>query len=239
MGGETTEAAAELSAYDRKHPFPFRPWLRGDWRNLKAREAAAVVAGLGEAAGQPLLRMRALPLAFYPDAVLCEAIFDLDGDGEPAMLQVVAAPSARLVLDGKSPGIHALNAEAGLILNDATGAGYLEFFCNTIRGAAGTFRVVREAADLDWTAAADDALKQAAADKLVPLREEGPDPETEGARRFMATVCYDQRLHSVVLSLARDGAVRMLDDTEFDLGQGEDPLPLQPETFRGPFRLAG
>jgi len=239
MGGETTEGAVALSAYDQKHPFPFRPCLRGDWKDLDAREAAAVIAGLAEAAGQPLLRMRALPLAFYPDAVLCEATFDLDDNGEPAMLQVVATPAARLVLDGQSTGIHELNAEAGLVLNDATRAGYLEFFCNTIRGEAGTFRIVRDGADLDWTAAAEDALKQAAADKLAPLREEGPDPETEGARRFSATVCYDRRLYNVVLSVARNGGVRMLDDTEIDLGQGEDPLPLQPEAFRGPFRLAG
>ncbi len=211
--GDTTAQNNLKILQDR--PWPAGALMPGAWTTLDAearsseldRFATDTISSRLE--GWDLERVRSLRVDFYDDASLYE--IELRRDDERAVFTYLRTGSRTTAIDGQSPQIHSLNAEALLRIESIHQAvAYLRFFVGALKGAEGRFQVVEEVDDLLWLPDAADADREAIAGKLRLLDiAESP----EGGWRGSGTLVYTSAVFDADFELAERGMVEMLNDT--------------------------
>ncbi len=214
-----------------------RPPIKSDWRICSAEEIvdiapylsfAAAFGGEGDVfAGLTLTAVRRMQPACYPDLELVDVQFT-DSNGHARLLSALIGVSKRLLLDGDSVGLHAVNL-THLTLADAESAKtYLRLYCGFVGGDAGPYHVVES-----W----DELPLEGQSTKDLEIVKEDIAPialwrdKSEGHWRASAWVLYGADLSVAEFKLAPDGLVDVF---------GNEPkisdLPVRRHRYDGLFR---
>jgi len=157
-----------------------------------------------------IIRMRALPLPFYPDGEAIEAEV-VTRDGRIGVATIVRQADDYVLMDGTSPAIHEMNVTAPVQLDRVDRvAAYLRFFTGLLQGEEGRFSFIDRAEDIRWRNDAGAALRSNVDDLILPfIVKEG----TGGDWQAAATVQYADALFNAALKIERSGLVTMNTDT--------------------------
>ena len=112
-------------------------------------------------------------------------------------------------LDGTSPPIHQMNAEAPIKLNEDNILDYLRFFCFFVRGEEGPF-LVSETMDTYGLPDMDETTSKAVEGVLRPATFEGKNDE--GHYMCDAIVFYSNALFLANFAIQQSGMIEMLED---------------------------
>jgi len=112
-------------------------------------------------------------------------------------------------LDGTSPPIHQINAEAPIKLTDDNILDYLRFFCFFVRGEEGPF-LVSETMDSYGLPEMDEGTSKAVAGVLRPATYEGKN--ADGHYLCDAIVFYSNALFLANFAIQQSGMIEMLED---------------------------
>jgi len=209
------------------------PIIAGDWAELEGAEALTMAYEIGAALDQrselvndvKVERLRVLPLACYPGAILVEMQARL---GEQTGLSNhLYGPWGLVTLDGSSAPIHDINEIEGALSlrTEEEARAYHALFCNTVRGDDGRFQTVASTADLVWTAAPDDAVF-AAITIGIEVRKTASGWEIESPIAYAGTMFVSR------FELTRGGLIEMVDDQPV-----EDDLRIARESWAVQFRI--
>lgn len=136
--------------------WPFAPIFAGNWRELppelvlafQSQSARDEVKGAAPLPN-PLMRMRALKLGFYPGWLLAEVLSAYDEDC-PGVFTVLIGPEGYTLLNGESATLHALNARILKLGRKGPRIDqYLHFFTSSLRAERGPFRIFEQASDIE------------------------------------------------------------------------------------------
>jgi tetratricopeptide (TPR) repeat protein len=209
---------------DEHEGWSIAPIVRGAWRTLstseqlaEVRRATEVWATVGVAPTQ-VRRVRAVRLPFYRRTFLYEAEI-ARSDGSDGIVGYIRH-TADVVLDGKSSGIHGLNAKAPVILErvDQVDA-YVRFFVGALEGGddrhgnRSRFAIVENAGELRWDGTTGPAERIALGRLLArSIRPLTVEPEDSGAWRVSGTVTYFDGIFYAIFRVSRNGAIEMKAD---------------------------
>lgn len=187
--------------------------------------------------------VRAAPLSFYPGWLLIEA----EAVASPqtlGTLDVLLGPNFIWCLDGSCEVLY--NLHSGAVMDfggDPTNPqfqdfvpmsspldfgsigkvlDYARFFCNHLRGDAGTMRIVENEDDLRRCGVTVDV--RPFAEHLKPPTIKGINSDGGANQRLTeATIYYDGDLNEAILAIEPDGQVRMIEDSNVvsDIGPAE------------------
>jgi hypothetical protein len=163
------------------------------------------------------------PLSFYPDWMLVEALFQLEGDRKAIVaflkhqLDMTIEP---IPLAGQSTPIHQLNKRGMLNLDSTqTVRDYLKFFCAYVWGEEGSFLVIET----------EKALRGAKLSAPVEFADVSVKEDKEKGWICLAMIRYADKLYRSELHVNPDGNVEMIKD-EFlvDIEREEHPVRFEP-----------
>ncbi len=204
--------------------------LPGAWTVLEGEERSSELVRFGaeevstrlRREGWDLERVRTLPVSFYDHAALYE--IELRREEERGVFAYLRTGGQTTAIDGKSPQIHALNADGLLRIGSIRQAvEYLRFFVGALEGDGGRFQIVEEADDLLWTDPSPNAsARDSVAGKLrlLDLFEDGGDWVGSG------TVVFGSGVYDADFEVLETGMVNMLNDTPI-----ATDLPIHVESF--------
>ncbi|WP_127599609.1 tetratricopeptide repeat protein [Nitratireductor alexandrii] len=217
--------------------WPMQPLLPGDWSKPKFRHRLALLRALTRFShlrikdGAIVQGLRSIPLSFYPNLQLSEAL--LEHDGELKIVCLLAGNDIELLLNGKSDVVHYLNALGHLSLIDPTVVGdYARFFCMAVCGRGGHFCIVDNVHSSMFYHELQRPILHDLSKKIIPFRL---DKEAKVPFIFSATIKYADKLFSTYLKVLRGGRIKIvepLDNTPI-----ADNLPFYEEGFEGVFRF--
>lgn len=220
LDAEQQEAIAFAAAHPRG-PWRLPPLVPGDWTDLAAQDAAAVLRLVGGATrlgdGQiPIVlhhycdRVRTRTLACHGGLLLVEMQGYASG-GDPGLISAIVLDDGVFLADGTSAPLHNLNHRLGAQLDTPEARhDYALLFLNWVRGDDGRFQPLETPRDIDHRLAeplwATDHLTAYAA----PLAEAEPRPEY--GWRLKGPVVYGAVVFSAEFELSPNGAMEMVDD---------------------------
>lgn len=225
-----------------RQPWGMMPLVPGNWTELAADDALAVLKCVGErerygdlAVPLPLAfncdRVRSRPLACFGGCLLVEVQGYAAETNEPGIIAAIITGDSVVVADGQSGVLHDLCERygAGLDTEEAR-RDYLHLFTNWVRGDEGRFQLLEDAQQL--AARSRDPSWDAAvvANQIRPVASAGRDED--GRWLFDTTVTYGDALFRAQFAMDKSGLIEMIDDDPIEGG-----LPLWPETQRGPLLL--
>lgn len=206
------------------HEFDWRipPLIDGPWSVLDKTASAGILArfaGTGADQARPLKTVaiagvRTTPLSVYSDGHLYEVSVQR-GDGLQGYVTFLETAGQFILIDGKPAQIHDLNKQRNLSLEtEADAAAYLGFFCSSISGEEGIFRILERKQQLLPLGnlagqAEEDAQRYAAPLEFAPV---GRD-ETGQFFICNAAVKYSNAIFKSEFKIHRNGFVDMLEDT--------------------------
>lgn len=205
------------------HEFDWRipPLIDGPWSILDKTASAGILGRfVGTAADQArplrtvaIAGVRTTPLSVYSDGHLYEVSVQR-GDGLQGYLTFLETAGQFVLIDGKSAQIHDLNKQRNLSLEtEADAAAYLCFFCSSISGEEGIFRIFEQKQQLLplenlASEAEKDAQRYAAPLEFAPVGH----GET-GQFICNTAVKYSNAIFKSQFKVHRNGFVEMLEDT--------------------------
>lgn len=196
--------------------WPCQPIIAGAWREVPRpivsalRSQSARCEGLGaRPLPDPIERMRALRLSFYPGWLLLEALSQYSSDAS-GVFRLLLGPAGYEILDGQSPIIHQINGSHLVLAGKSTTIDqYVRFFAGVIRGQAGPFRIVEDSADLEPSQSVAASARGRVAELIKPMTRHRSKRKTFVRE---ATVLYGRNLFRATFRVARSGMVEMVDD---------------------------
>jgi tetratricopeptide (TPR) repeat protein len=216
-GARPASNTATILDVEQPQAWSIDPLIPGNWRTLPPAESqveARRITGAGVGAlpkDSQILRIRALPVSFYHDAVLYEAEVRRRGGGTGVLTYIRAGDSV-LAITGKSAPIHAFNLRTTPTLDTSSdAAAYLDFFAASITSENGTFRIVNSPSELGWAAAATDEQRRRVARIVTPLQMSSET--ADGKWNGRGTVRYGNALFYALFQLTRSGSVEMENDS--------------------------
>lgn len=155
---------------------------------------------------QTEIHWRQLP--FYKQAALVRL---RDSQWDPSNLNVyyLTYKGELTRLDGTSPPIHQMNAEAPIKLDEDNILDYLRFFCFFVRGEEGPF-LVSETMETFGLPEMDEGTSKAVEGVLRPATYEGKNDE--GHYMCDAIVFYSNALFLANFAIQQSGMIEMLED---------------------------
>jgi tetratricopeptide (TPR) repeat protein len=239
--GAKGSADKSILEVERSQPWEIPPLIPGTWFTLAKGEQDAEVRRLAEGDTSQkkvipeVLRMRALPLAFYDNAMLYEAEVRRAGKS-PGVFDYVRTSKATLVVDGTSPPIHEFNRkkESLRLETPQQAVEYLHFFTAAIGGGGGeqfsNFRIVDGPADLLLPPTVAPAEREKIRRIIVPMQVR---QTADGKWDAKVTLRYSNLLFYAILHVDNfDGNVSMTTDQPIAVDQ-----PLITEHFVGGLRV--
>lgn len=166
-----------------------------------------------------------LPIPFYKNAILYEITVLRDAVCI-GTIDVIHHNDTLAFLNGKSLIIHQLNQELPIQINSIRDAqDYVSFFCNSVHGEEGAFRVVTDTIELTDAHPLQHTIQRYAC-PIWPLFDAHEQQTLSFPVRFGATINYSNALFISTFSLSADGKVDMLDNLPIAVG-----LPLTIEIY--------
>jgi hypothetical protein len=147
-------------------------------------------------------------LSFYKQAVLVR-LRDNGWDKENLAIYYLTYKGDLTRLDGTSPPIHQMNAEAPIKLTEDNILDYVRFFCFFVRGEEGPF-LVSETLDSFGLPNMDETTSKAVGGVLRPATYEGKNDE--GHYLCDAIVFYSNALFLANFAIQQSGMIEMLED---------------------------
>ncbi len=149
--------------------------------------------------------------SFYPGWTLAEATTQNEL-GQPGVLNWLYNTSHAMVITGKSLPIHTINGSGALVLVDSTSASdYLRFFCSSIFGPEGPFRLIETIDQISLAEPLEDAdMKKIEKDISPVMVEQKSDDIWEAS----ANVLYAYGLYLAHFKISSNGMVEMTDDKQ-------------------------
>jgi hypothetical protein len=149
------------------------------------------------------------PLPFYENVALIRVT---DTSWTPNNLKVffLTKEGNLFRLNGTSPPIHEVNAQAPVKLNDDNILDYLKFFCFFVRGEEGPFLIAEDMDDPDMPQNMDDKTKAVVEGTIRPATFEGMNEQ--GFYLCDACVFYSNALFIANFAIQPSGMIEMLDD---------------------------
>lgn len=149
------------------------------------------------------------PLPFYDQVALIRV---KDGRWTPSNLVIYyLINQGKLTrLDGTSPPIHEMNAEAPIKVNEENVLEYLRFFCFFVRGEDGPFYILESMDDPYLPGDIDDKTRAVIQGTVRPANYEGRDDE--GNYLCDGIVFYSDALFEAKFAVQEGGMIEMLDD---------------------------
>lgn len=162
------------------------------------------------------VRQRTLP--YYPGATL---LVMYSPDWAPSSLFVYALKKGDVihVLEGKSPPIHAFNAEGNLLLTPETVIPYIQFFNFFVRGDEGPFYFITDLSASylpEGLRRSTEVAAMAGAQRDLENRYQSPrtfGKTTDGKWRCSGTIMYSNAVYVADLYVQPGGMVEMPVDT--------------------------
>lgn len=219
------------------------PCFGGDWVELGPEEARDAIARIrtafpssyGTGTVEGVRAVRAIVMDCYPGFRAVEVLFRFDTRPPISAVYLVSSDLV-LWITGASPGLHELNARTSgdgtpcLDISTADKAAqYLRFFCSSVHGEEGPFRIV-ETADELAAHLQDDTLPESVLAKIGPIRPIRIENEADDAAwRATAVVIYGTDIFESQFKLQRTGMIEMIDDTQIP----ETVMPLRQAIIQG------
>lgn len=149
------------------------------------------------------------PLPFYDQVVLIRL---KDESWDPPHLQIfyLANQGQLTRLDGTSPPIHMVNAEAPIKITDDNVLDYMRFFCYFVRGEEGPFLIAEHADDPALPQNVDEKTQRVIEGVLREASYEGRDENDFWL--CDAVVFYDESLFLAKFAIQPSGMIEMLED---------------------------
>jgi hypothetical protein len=233
-----TEAAIQIVA--APPAWTDRPLFAGDWRDIehpdeiRRRLAPIVVPGrVLHGRSGAIERVRELHPSFYPGRTLVEVQARFDDRSGGICTVALSGADQSAVFNGESSAIHQLNQFGWLKGMDdpKTVLAYVQFFCATVWGDSGPFRVVESIADLPLMDSPPAGLLQLAGEYLRK-RPSRIRPGSEGNWEVTLLICYEMSLSQAILKVTRAGVVEMISDERLI-----KRLPIRRIVMRDDFRF--
>ena len=148
------------------------------------------------------------PLSFYKQVALVRL---RDPQWDPSHLHIyyLTHKGELTRLDGTSPPIHQMNAEAPIRLTEDNILDYLRFFCFFVRGEEGPF-LVSETMETYGLPTMDETTSKAVEGVLRPATYEGKN--SDGHYMCDAIVFYSNALFLANFAIQQSGMIEMLED---------------------------
>ncbi|MBU1444292.1 MAG: ankyrin repeat domain-containing protein [Gammaproteobacteria bacterium] len=196
--------------------WPLDPLIDGQWQAVPAADCADILRQCVSQGALDALELedlldqcaRRLPLGFYKDGALVE--FAARGD-EGGIVELLQVGKRWIRLQGTSPPLHQINAEAPLALRDDDDARtYLALFTSAVHGEEGAFRLLDRFDRVIWLADADPASMARVESLCMPV---ATLPRMEDGRfRFECRVLYSNAVFTASMAVASTGMAEMLED---------------------------
>ncbi len=154
-----------------------------------------------------LVEWRALP--FYEKVVLIRIRDDNWAPGN-LVLYYLADQGQLFRLNGTSPPIHEVNANAPIKLNEYIILDYLRFFCFFVRGEEGPFLIAESMDDPYLPKNMDEKTKAVIEGSIRPAAYDGKNEK--GHHLANAVVFYSNAMFIAHFSIQETGLIEMLDD---------------------------
>lgn len=189
--------------------------LNDDWNSVTGEELEGFLGKIGTIDGRHETNASSTtvawrPLSFYDQVVLIR-VKDPAWVPEKLYVYYLANQGQLTRLDGTSPPIHMVNAEAPIRITEDNVLDYLRFFCYFVRGEEGPFLICE---DMDNPAmphdAMDDSTRKAIENVLRPATFEGKNGE--GFFMCDGVVFYSNALFLANFAIQPSGMIEMLDD---------------------------
>lgn len=157
--------------------WPFAPMITGDWSELPPGLVAAFQSQSARDENKgaaplpnPLFRMRALKLGFYPGWMLAEAL-SAYGEDRPGAFTMLIGPDGYTLLRGDSATIHSLNVRIlSLCRKGPRIDQYLRFFTSSLRAERGPFRIFEQALEIEREFRVAKSARAKLGDLVKPVR---------------------------------------------------------------------
>ncbi|GAB0115560.1 hypothetical protein [Acidisoma sp. C75] len=200
------------------------------WLPLPISAASPILDAIGLARGAPLpgqvLHAASAALPFSPGCDLTAIRFA----GETYDIFALTRAGTLLdhgELDGTNEPIYHQNERQAPLLTPETAPLYARFFFHFVRGRLGHFVIVERVEDLPWAPDAPQAMRDEAADLLIPLTYLGID--AGGCIRLTSTVLFKNALFRTGIAIATRPLRREIDEEAVDMTIGQ--LALENETL--------
>lgn len=184
------------------------------WNQVTGDELAGFLSQVGTIDGRhrtapetTRVHWRALP--FYEQVVLIR-LRDTTWLPEKLSIYYLANQGQLTRLDGTSPPIHQINAEAPVRINENNVLDYLRFFCFFVRGEDGPFLIAESMEDPGMPTGMDDKTRRAIEGTIRPATFEGLN--AEGYWLCDAIVFYSNALFMSNFAVQPSGMIEMMDD---------------------------
>lgn len=205
-----------VPASDEVPPWPCQPFMSGRWREVPTplvdalrSQSARFEAQGAQPLADPILRMRTLPLSFYPGWLLVEGLAQYSPDAH-GVFRLLLGPENYRLLDGQSAAIHRMNHKhLDLSGGPAVVDQYLRFFTSAVRGEEGPFRVVESVAEIESGDGIEPAERDRAASLIRPLKRHR-SPGSPFIRS--ANLLYGRNLFGAKFRVGDTGMVEMIED---------------------------
>lgn len=149
------------------------------------------------------------PLPWYADVGLVR-IADPGWNDPDLSLFYLTMKGALYRLDGTSPPIHTVNAEAPIRLDAENAGDYLRFFCFFVRGEEGPFYLAERDDDPMIPEIVDTRTREILTGATREITPAGTS--ADGCFLFDATVFYSNAAFGANFSVAPSGMIEMVDD---------------------------
>jgi len=185
-----------------------------NWNHVTGDELAGFLSQVGTIDGRHRtstdttdVSWRALP--FYEQVVLIR-LQDRTWVPEHLTIYYLANQGQLTRLDGTSPPIHQINAEAPIRITDENVLDYLRFFCFFVRGEDGPFLIAENMDDPAMPKSIDDATYRVIEGTIRPASFEGKT--ADGNWLCDAIVFYSNALFMSNFGVQPSGMIEMMDD---------------------------
>lgn len=173
----------------------------GDWSDIPEETSRLLFERMYDFGILPrrrkLGRLRAMPLPFFADHVLCD-VETIVREQDREWVSCLYGPDGARALTGDSAVIHALNNRADPSLADLSHEeAYLRFFCRFVHGDEGPFEIVTRP-------------EQVLGDVPTEISDPRKDPESG---LWSASVLYGGVLFAAEFKVNANGQVKMESDT--------------------------
>jgi hypothetical protein len=148
-------------------------------------------------------------LPFYRQVALVR-LRDPNWDPEHLCIYYLTNKGELTRLDGTSPPIHMMNAEAPIKVTEENVLDYLRFFCFFVRGEEGPFLISETMETYGLPEGLDDTTKKAIEGVLRPASYEGKNPD--GHFLCDAIVYYSNALFLSNFAIQPSGMIEMMED---------------------------
>lgn len=186
----------------------------GNWNSVTGAELDGFLGQIGTIDGKHTVTADSTEVAwrtlpFYDQVALVRVT---DKNWTPSNLTVYYLTSQGKLtrLDGTSPPIHMINAEAPIKVTDDNVLEYLRFFCFFVRGEDGPFLISEDINDPAMPRAIDPQTRKVIEGTLRPATYEGKNDQ--GHFLCDAIVFYSNALFIANFAIEPTGMIQMLDD---------------------------